>query len=141
MNRAELTKVSFIAMSELRIKQIRALTPQAKGRVERWWQTFQDRLLIELRIRRVSTLLDANAVIDELVHRHNERFAKAPTDSASAYRTLPNAPALEHILCHRETRVVTPANRVTGRNHVSPASRHRNLAMPLPSTIFALLTW
>ncbi|WP_251572687.1 hypothetical protein [Paenibacillus sp. MER TA 81-3] len=37
-------------MADLHIEHIKAITPQAKGRVERLWQTFQDRLVIELRL-------------------------------------------------------------------------------------------
>ena len=97
------------ALSELHIEHIRARSPQAKGRVERMWQTFQDRLIIELRLRNVCTLEEANEILDELVDRHNKRFAVAPLDSASAYRAMPEDMPLEHILCLRETRIVTPA--------------------------------
>uniref|UniRef100_UPI00387E20BE hypothetical protein n=1 Tax=Paenibacillus dendritiformis TaxID=130049 RepID=UPI00387E20BE len=37
-------------MADLHIQNIKAITPQAKGRVERLWQTFKDRLVIELRL-------------------------------------------------------------------------------------------
>ena len=97
------------ALSELGIEHIAARSAQAKGRIERLWQTFQDRLLIELRIRQVCTLEEANAVLDELVAKHNQQFAVLPQDSESAYRPIPQDMPLTHVLCLRETRVVTPA--------------------------------
>ena len=51
------------AMAELDIAHIKALTPQAKGRIERLWGTFQDRLVIELRLLDIWTLEEANAVL------------------------------------------------------------------------------
>ncbi|WP_242836827.1 ISNCY family transposase [Desulfotomaculum nigrificans] len=51
------------AMADLGITHIKALSPQAKGRIERLWQTFQDRLVIELRLLGVSTLEEANRVL------------------------------------------------------------------------------
>jgi hypothetical protein len=45
-------------MAELHIEHIKAITPQAKGRVERLWVTFQDRLVIELRLLGIKTLDD-----------------------------------------------------------------------------------
>ena len=50
------------AMQQLGIRQIFARSPQAKGRVERTAGTFQDRLVTELRLARVETIDDANAV-------------------------------------------------------------------------------
>jgi hypothetical protein len=47
-------------MSDLNIDVICANTPAAKGRVERAHQTLQDRLVKELRLRRISTMQDAN---------------------------------------------------------------------------------
>lgn len=101
------------ALSELGIEHIRARTPQAKGRIERLWQTFQDRLLIELRIRHVFTLEGANAVLDALVAQHNVRFAVLPVDSGLAYVAAPADKPIAHIICLRETRTVTPAQTVS----------------------------
>jgi len=52
------------ALEELGIESIAARSPQAKGRVERLWKTFQDRLVSELRLARASGLERANAVLD-----------------------------------------------------------------------------
>lgn len=49
------------ALEELGIRQIHALSPQAKGRIERMWATIQGRLVAELRIEGITTIAAANA--------------------------------------------------------------------------------
>ena len=66
------------AMAELHIEHIKAITPQAKGRIERLWVTFQDRLVIELRLLGVTTLEEANAALPKLLDKHNRKFAVQP---------------------------------------------------------------
>lgn len=106
------------ALSELHIEHIRARSAQAKGRIERLWQTFQDRLIIELRIRNICTLDKANEVLAELLERHNERFAVAPHESDSAYREIPDDMPLNHIFCRRQTRTITPAQTLSFMGNV-----------------------
>ena len=70
------------ALAELGITHIKAFTPQAKGRVERLFQTLQDPLCIpELRLRGIDTIEAANKVLPELIQAHNEKFAVEPRDS------------------------------------------------------------
>ena len=68
------------ALDELGVSHIKATTPQAKGRVERLFETLQDRWVIELRLRNVRTIDEANQVLPELVNEHNKRFAVKPKD-------------------------------------------------------------
>lgn len=76
------------ALRELNITPIFALSPQAKGRVERVWGTLQDRLVSELRLAKVSTLQAANDLL--ALHRpeHNRRFAVPPAESTPAWKRL-----------------------------------------------------
>ena len=76
-------------MRELGIRQIFALSPQAKGRVERMASTFQDRLVTELRLAGASTMEQANAVLKEFLPHFNARFAVAPEQHEKAYRPVP----------------------------------------------------
>lgn len=94
------------ALADLGITHIEALSPQAKGRIERLWQTFQDRLVIELRLRNVCTMEEANRVLPELIAKHNRQFAVAPQNAEPAYRPLPETP-LEHIFTRREYRRIS----------------------------------
>lgn len=94
------------AMAELGIEHIKAVTPQAKGRVERLWVTLQDRLVIELRLLGISTLEAANEALPQLIEKHNEQFAVAPRSSETAYMTLSEDARLEHIFTVREFRTL-----------------------------------
>ena len=75
------------AARELGIEPIQALTPQAKGRVERAFQTLQDRWVKALRLAGCTTLAQANEMIPKLLEQYNRRFAKNPTQPRDAHRT------------------------------------------------------
>uniref|UniRef100_UPI00384D91BF ISNCY family transposase n=1 Tax=Paenibacillus lycopersici TaxID=2704462 RepID=UPI00384D91BF len=92
------------AMHELGIEHIKAVTPQAKGRIERLWVTLQDRLVIELRLLGVSTIEEANKALPKLIAKHNKQFAVAPVSADSAYRKLGKDVRLEHVFTTREHR-------------------------------------
>ena len=77
------------AMSELDIEVICADTPQANGRVERSFDTHQDRLVKELRLAGISTKEAGNRFLwDIYLPAHNERFSIAPTSALDAHRPL-----------------------------------------------------
>ena len=76
-------------MRALGIRQIFAFSPHAKGRVERMASTFQDRLVTELRLVGVSTIDQANDVLQEFLPRFNARFAFAAEQPTRAYRPVP----------------------------------------------------
>ncbi|MGH9813218.1 MAG: ISNCY family transposase [Candidatus Acidiferrales bacterium] len=75
-------------LEELGIESIRALSAQAKGRIERMWKTFQDRLRSELRLARSRTLEQANAVLEKFMGAYNQQFAVTPREAASDFRRL-----------------------------------------------------
>jgi len=76
------------ALQALQIECIYALTPQAKGRVERMWGTLQDRLVSELRLNNACTLEEANAVLEGFIPNYNRRFARPPAQENPAWRPL-----------------------------------------------------
>ena len=76
------------ALEELGIEQIAALTPQAKGRIERLWKTFQDRLRSELRLAKARTVEQANGVLARFLAEHNRKFAKAAREAGNDFREL-----------------------------------------------------
>jgi transposase len=100
------------AMSELGIQLIAAHSPQAKGRVERLWGTFQDRLVSELRIAGITTMEEANAYLPGFLARFNRTFAVDAATPGSAYGPRRKAAELEHILCFKHERVVSKDNLV-----------------------------
>jgi len=73
-------------MEELSITSISALSPQAKGRIERLWGTFQDRLVSELRLAGAKTMTEAHRVLQNFLPRYNRRFAVPASQPGSAYR-------------------------------------------------------
>jgi hypothetical protein len=75
------------AARELGIEPILALTPQAKGRVERAFQTLQDRWVKALRLAQCSTLEQANERLPLLLAQYNRRFGKRPAQPRDAHRT------------------------------------------------------
>ncbi len=77
------------AIGQLGIEPILAHSPQAKGRVERSFQTLQDRLVKGLRLAGACTLAQANAVLPSFVARYNERFARPPADPCEGHRPCP----------------------------------------------------
>src|SRR5713226_6581219 len=100
------------ALSELGIKWIGAHSPQAKGRIERLFGTFQDRLVIELRLAQASTLHEATRVLARFLPRYNARFAHAPTHPQSAWRPAPARADLDGICCFKYRRTVQHDNTV-----------------------------
>lgn len=66
----------------------RSMSPQAKGRIERLWRTFQDRLTSELRLVKAATLGDAACVPERFVADFNLAFSVKPADTGSAFRKL-----------------------------------------------------
>jgi len=100
------------ALSELGIKWIGAHSPQAKGRIERLFGTFQDRLVIELRLAQASTLLEATRVLARFLPRYNARFAHAPTHPQSAWRPAPARADLDGICGFKYRRTVQHDNTV-----------------------------
>ena len=94
------------AMEELGISLIKAWTPQAKGRIERQWGIFQDRLVVELRIAGANTLQQARKVLKDFLKEYNQRFCLLPKQKAAVFRETPPKAVLHNILCLKETRMV-----------------------------------
>lgn len=75
-------------LEALGIQLILANSPEAKGRVERVNQTFQDRLIKELALRGIKTMEGANQFFPEYLPMFNERFEKEPISAVNAHRPL-----------------------------------------------------
>lgn len=95
----------------LGIGYIPARSPQAKGRIERFWGTLQDRLVSVLRLQRAASIDDARACLPPFIRDYNQRFAKPPQDPLPAWRPAPRD-LDSHLACHY-TRVVAKDNTVS----------------------------
>lgn len=99
-NREPLTQVGR-ALKELGVEVIYAQSAPAKGRVERSFKTFQDRLIKELRLRGIKTIAEANRFLESYLPRFNKRFAVEPIERADLHRPLPAGVNLDKILCKK----------------------------------------
>jgi transposase len=93
-------------LSALGVASIAALSPQAKGRVERLWQTLQDRLIKEMRLAGIGTLEAANAFLPTFLARFNPRFTVAAKDPATAWVELEADCDLGYYFAVRQERTV-----------------------------------
>lgn len=119
------------ALRELEIESILALSPQAKGRVERLWGTVQDRLVSELRLAEAKTMAEANEVLGEFLKSFNKQFVIEPREKESAYRPLPAGVKLSEVLCFKYRRRVTNDNTVQFDRRsiqIPPGPRRRSYA-------------
>lgn len=95
------------ACQKLGIAIIAAHSPQAKGRVERKHGVFQDRLVKELALRGINTIIGANALLDNgFVADLNRRFAVLPADPKDAHRPLPRNLDLAAVFCRDQERTL-----------------------------------
>ena len=99
-------------MRDLGIRQIFALSPQAKGRVERMLETLQDRPATELRLASASNIDQANLILQEFLPRLNARFAVAAEQPETVYRPVADELSLTETICLKNTRKVTRDNTV-----------------------------
>ena len=75
-------------------------------------ETFQDRLVTELRLAGASTIDEANMVLQEFLPRFNARFAVAAEQPETAYRPVPDELSLTEAICLKDTRKVARDNTV-----------------------------
>ncbi|GAW30934.1 integrase [Carboxydocella sp. JDF658] len=94
------------AMKELGITLIPARSPQAKGRVERLWETLQSRLPVEFKIAGITTIDAANEFLSQYIEKFNSQFAVKALEPETAYRVLDQNIDIGHILCVKQKRTI-----------------------------------
>jgi len=94
------------ALKELSVDVIHANSPQAKGRVERLFETFQDRLIKELRLEGAKTINEANKVAERFIAGYAKRFAVEPAKPGNLHRPIPKGLDLDRILCIKTPRAL-----------------------------------
>jgi transposase len=117
-------------LEELGVSLILAHSPQAKGRIERLWNTFQDRLVSELRLAKAKTMEQARVVLERYLPEHNRKFS-TPAKAEPAWRKV-SALEIQRTLCFKQQRTVAKDNTVTFEGTVlqipktSPFRSHTN---------------
>ena len=101
------------ALQALGIHHLVAESPQAKGRIERLWNTLQDRLVAELRLAGSTTMAAGNAfLVATFLPAFNAQFAVPPAVAASAYRPVPRGCDLDRVCAFHYSRQVALDNTV-----------------------------
>lgn len=102
------------AMSELGIRLIFAYSPQARGRGERINRTFQDRLVAELRLKKIIASDKATKYLNRIfIPKYGRLFGATPEDVEPAWRPLPGNTDIRNILCRRYEAKVNYDNTVS----------------------------
>jgi transposase len=100
------------ALKELGVEVIHALSPQAKGRIERLFGVLQDRLVKEMRLKDVKTKEEANTFLEEYLPRYNERFKVCPAHEADVHVRLLSHVDLDRYLCIKRERTIRKDNTI-----------------------------
>ncbi len=101
------------ALQTLGIHHIVADSPQAKGRIERLWNTCQDRLVVELALAGITTPTAGDVFLaTTFLPAFNAQFAVPPAVAASAYRPLPRGVDLDRVCAFHYARQVALDNTV-----------------------------
>jgi transposase len=93
-------------LKELSVQLIAARSPQAKGRIERLWDTLQSRLPVEFAIRGIATVDTANEFLANYLYAFNSEFAVEPEESDSMFSKLSEDMNTNYILCVKEQRTI-----------------------------------
>lgn len=112
--RSQFTQFSR-ACKELGIRLIAAHSPQAKGRIERAWDTFQDRIVPEMRLRKIRRLPAANSYLQEhfLPAYWRRKLVVKARENEPAYRRLDKKLSLNEMLCLKYWRAVQADHTIT----------------------------
>jgi len=122
-----LTQFTRAMEVDLGVKVINAGSPQAKGRVERLFETLQDRLVKELRLAGISTIPAANRFLDEVyLGKHNQRFSVPPKNKTDVHRPVGKTEAeLDAILSFQEERTLCNDYTIRWRNRLFQVKKHQ----------------
>ena len=104
-------------LKELGIESVPSHSPQSKGRIERLFGTFQDRLVSELRLAGVDNLHQANAMLGPFLSRYNRRFSVPPKQPGVVYRRPPAGVDLLTMFCFKYFRTVGMDNTLRFQQH------------------------
>ena len=98
---------------ELGIRVIHADSPQAKGRIERLFGTFQDRVIKEMRLKGIKTKEEANEFLGRYLPEYNKRFSKPAANETDVHVRLPKKLDLNNYLCIKTDRTVRKDNTIS----------------------------
>ena len=97
-------------MDKLGVELIHAGSSQAKGRIERLWNTLHDRLRTEFRRHNITNMNDANEFLKTYIPKFNKKFAIKPQSTKSSFMKLPKYINLDYLLSVKYFRTVDVSN-------------------------------
>ena len=128
------------ALRDIGIKLIIAKSPQAKGRIERLWETLQDRLAKDLQRKGITSIDQANSFLQQYIHYYNQKFAVPANSPDIAY--LPKLPgfSIKLLFARHETRKLNSGLSfsfenvkyrlpICHKNKIVPASPHDTITV------------
>jgi len=128
------------ALDELGINIIYANSPQAKGRIERLWETLQSRLPVEFALRGIKTIEEANKFLtEEYIPVFNEQFG-VTAESAPIFVPLMESTDLDSILCIKESRKTDSASVFSFKHKTFKVLDEGYPLIPAKSTIEVLIS-
>ena len=104
------------ALEELGVGLIPAGSPQAKGRVERLFRTFQDRVIKEMRLAGVRNKEEGNEFLEEYLPKFNRRFERKAKEEGDVHRVVTRKTKLEQALSIQTEHVVRNDNTIRHEN-------------------------
>ena len=96
-------------VEELGIEMFAASSPQAKGRIERLWETLQSRLVTEFRINKITSIEEANKFLPNYINKYNSQFSIESSSKKNVFLKIPKRYNLDELLCVRFERTIDNA--------------------------------
>lgn len=106
------------SMEELGVEVIHAHSPQAKGRIERLFGVFQDRLIKEMRLQGIATKEAANEFLEGYLPVYSRRFGLVAANETDVHVRLPRSFDLDRYLCVKTVRTVNNDNTIAHDRHL-----------------------
>ena len=129
------------AMGELGVTIIPARSAQAKGRVERLWDTLQSRLPVEFKIAGITNVGDANEFLARYIPIFNEKFAVEPENPQSAFTPVKEGICIDNILCFKQLRTIDNGGVFVFKGrHFQPVSKGTIASIPAKSRVNVLIS-
>lgn len=103
-------------MDRLGVDMHPAPTAEAKGRIERFWNTAQDRLMVEMKLEGIKTIEEANVYLPRFIKKYNAKFAVEPKEETSKFMPVPDFIDLDYLLVMKFERKLDRAGTFTIQN-------------------------
>lgn len=116
--------------------------PQAKGKIERLFNTFQDRLYSEMRLNNIQTIEQANLFLKSYLPKYNEQFALHIKDNMNVFEKLDDTIRLDHILARFAERKIQTGHAIQyekQRYHLYD-QYHKSVYLPKGTQILVIKT-